>query len=288
MLEERLLRRLSSLHYAVRHSVTGRVGGKHSSRRKGLSQDFSEHRAYLQGDDYRYIDWNLYGRLDRLYVKVFSREEDYPVYVLLDLSRSMGVGQKLRFAQQLAAALGYVALKDQNRLGVYPFSKQLGLEQSWPPRSGWKQTLALFEYLQTLELERDTDFNRALSQFAKLNVHRGLVVVLSDMFGQDGYERGLVALRSAGFSVTVLQLLAESDQAPRLSNEVWLTSAERGSQRRRLGGPQAVQGYVAAVGRYVERLRAFCQRHEIEQLSLSTALPLEQVILERLRGGILR
>lgn len=281
------MQQLNPLHYVVRRTVMGRVGGTHVSRRKGLSLDFAEHRDYQPGDDYRYIDWNLYGRLDRLFVKVFSREEDYPVYLLLDLSRSMGVGSKLSRAQELAAALGYIALKDQNRLGVYPFNQGLDLDQAWHPRSGWKQTLALFEYLQSLKLHRDTDLNYSLSQFAHLTLNRGLVLVFSDMFSENGYEEGLIALRSAGFAVMIFQVLATQDIDPRLAHEVWLTSAERGSQHRRLGGPEAVGMYLRAVTQYASRLQEFCQHHEIGYLRLPTRLSLEETI-QQLRGAVLR
>lgn len=288
MLDERLLQQLNSLHFMVRHNVIGRVGGRHLSKRKGLSLDFAEHRSYLPGDDYRYIDWNLYGRLDRLFVKVFSREEDYPVYVLLDLSKSMGIGNKLRRAQELAAVLGYVALKDHNRFGVYPFARQLELDGAWHARSGWKHTLSCFCHLQRLGLMGETDFNHALGQFAHSGLARGQVIILSDMFCEGGYQEGLMALRKAGYAVLVFQLLAQQDVAPRLDYEVWLTSSERGPGRRRLGGPEAVQAYVRAVAGYCAQLQEFCHLHEVGHLKLVTQMPLEQMVLEQLRGRVLR
>jgi len=288
MLDERLLQQLNTLHFMVRHNVIGRVGGRHLSKRKGLSLDFAEHRSYLPGDDYRYIDWNLYGRLDRLFVKVFSREEDYPVYVLFDLSKSMGIGNKLQRAQELAAVLGYVALKDHNRFGVYPFSQRLEVECAWLARSGWKHTLPFFDYVRQLKLAGETDFNHALNQFAHSGLARGQVIILSDMFCEAGYEEGLVALRTAGFAVLVFQLMAQQDVAPRLDYEVWLTSSERGPARRRLGGPEAVQSYLRSVTRYCTQLQEFCHHHEVGHLRLLTQLPLEQVVLEQLRGRVLR
>jgi len=287
MLDERLLKQISSLHYLPRHAVLGQVGGKQLSKRKGLSLDFAEHRNYLAGDDYRYIDWNLYGRLDRLFVKVFVREEDYPVYLLVDLSQSMRVGNKLPYACRLAGALGYIALKDQNRLGVYPFSSKLNVERAWYPRAGWQQTLALFEFLQALAVTETTDFNHALSQFASLNLNRGLVLIFSDMFSEQGYQEGLIALRSARFSVGVLHLLAESDLDPQLPHEVWLTSAERGPSRRRLSGPESVRAYVRALQQYIAQLQAFCHHYEIGYLQLPATLSLERALLERLRGRVL-
>lgn len=287
MLEERLLKQISALHFLPRQAVLGRVGGKQLSKRKGLSLEFAEHRNYLAGDDYRYIDWNLYGRLDRLFVKVFSREEDYPVYLLVDRSKSMRIGGKLQYACKLAGALGYIALKDQNRLGVYPFSSKLEVEQAWYPRSGWQQTLSMFGFLQTLEEGEATDLNHALSQFASLNLNRGLVLIFSDMFSEQGYQEGLIAVRSARFSVGVLHVLAEPDLNPQLQHEVWLTCAERGPARRHLSGPESVRAYGRALARYIEQLQAFCHHHEIGYLQLPTTLPLERAILERLRGRVL-
>ncbi len=287
MLNEGMLRQLNPLHYVVREAALGRVGGRQLSRRKGLSMDFAEHRNYLAGDDYRYIDWNLYGRLDRLYVKVFSREEDYPVYLLFDQSKSMRIGNKMKRAAEVSAALGYIALKDQNRLGVYPFSKGIDVENAWYPRSGFRQTLTFFGYLQNLAPQADTDFNHSLTQFAHLRLNRGLVVVLSDMFSEDGYEEGLIALRSSGYTVVVMQMLAQQDTDPELLQEVWLTSIEQGPSRRRLNGPESVDIYLQAVSDYNEKLQEFCHHHEIGYMRLPVTMPLEQVVFEQLRGRLL-
>ncbi len=288
MLSEGLLQRLNGLHYVVRHAVVGRVGGQQTSKRTGLSLDFAEHRNYLSGDDYRYIDWNLYGRLDRLFVKVFSREEDYPVYVLLDASRSMQVGDKFARARELAAALGYVALKDQNRFGVYPFGAGLELDGAWRARSGWKQTLGLFQYLAGLAPDGATDLNHALTQFAHLGVHRGLVLLVSDMFCPEGYDEGLIALRSAGFAVIVLHVLAKEDIDPPIENEVWLTPAEPDRGGKRLSAPEARAGYLSALDDYLTRLQEFSHHHEIGYVRLPLSYTLEETVLERLRGRVLR
>lgn len=287
MLDQGLLRQLNPLHYVVKEAALGRVGGRQLSKRKGLSLDFAEHRNYLPGDDYRYIDWNLYGRLDRLFVKVFSREEDYPVYLLVDLSKSMRIGNKLQRAGEVAGALGYIALKDQNRLGVYPFSKGIDIDNAWYPRSGFQQTLTFFEYLDNLKPQTETDFNHSMTQFAHLRFNRGLVVVLSDMFSEQGYEEGLIALRSGGYSVVVMQLLAEEDINPELLQEVWLTSIEQGPSRRRLNGPESVDIYLQAVRDYNDKLQEFCHHHEIGHLRLPVTMPLEQVVFEQLRGRVL-
>lgn len=116
--DESFWKRLSALRLFVfvRRRTEGHAG-LWTTRRVGMSLEFAEYREYHPGDDFRYVDWNLFGRLDRLFVKVFHREEDVPIYVLLDTSRSMAIGDKLEYAVELAGAIAYLGLKEMNRVG---------------------------------------------------------------------------------------------------------------------------------------------------------------------------
>ena len=116
---------------------------------------------------------------------------------------------------------------------------------------------------------------------------QGMVLVISDMFSEQGYEEGLIALRSAGYDVLVFQVLARRDVDPRIAEESWLTSTERGPYRRRLSGPESISGYLDAVREYNLKLQEFCYHYEIGYLSLPETLPLEQVVFEQLRGRLL-
>jgi len=157
------LRRLEYLALVSRRLHRGEARGSHGTPRRGSSSvDFADYRAYQPGDDFRSIDWNIYGRLDRLLVKLFAEEEDLSVHLLLDTSRSMAYGspRKVDWARRLAAALGYIGLASLDRVGAALFST--GMKGSLPPRRGRAQVFHLFEYLGRAEAAGGTDLARSL------------------------------------------------------------------------------------------------------------------------------
>ncbi len=277
--DESFWKRLSALQLLVQRRAEGQAG-PWTTRRAGISLEFAEYREYYPGDDFRYVDWNLYGRLDRLFVKVFHREENIPVYVLIDTSRSMSVGDKLSYATELAGALSYIALKDMNRVGVFAFAR--ALIHGVPARSGLTHIQKILSFLDNLEPRDQTSLSAALEEFSKLPLRRGVVVLLSDMLDPAGCERGLLHLLVKRHEIALVQILAPEDLNPPWQHEARLVDSEGLGEFSVSRG--AVRGYRRKLLQYEEQLEAFCRTHQIRYKVLVSAQPLERALFEDLRG----
>ena len=285
LLEEEFLRRLERLRLIAKARTRGRPGGSHYSPKAGMSLEFTDYKRYSPGDDFRYVDWKAYGRLDRLLIKVFTREEDLPLYLLVDKSRSMEIGGKFCYGLKLAAALGYLGLKELDRVGAYPFADHVA--GGLPPRSGPKQIFRLFRYLEELRPGGETDLDGALEGFAARRHEAGLAILISDMLTPSGYERGLAHLLYSRFEAVVLQLLAAEDLEPRPQGAVRLEDAEGRGRLELEMGERAVRLYQQRLGEYLARLEEFCLAHEIEYFRIPVTVPLEVAIFEMLGEGAL-
>ncbi|MCS6935995.1 MAG: DUF58 domain-containing protein [Candidatus Bipolaricaulota bacterium] len=279
LLDEEFLRRLLHLQLLVKRHFHG-YAGAHKTARAGMSLEFAEYREYYPGDDLRYVDWNLYGRLDRLFVKVFHREEEIPIYLLIDTSRSMALGEKLSYAARLAAALAYIGLKELNRVGVFPFARDLA--RGIAPHAGSSQLHKIFRLLTSLQAQGETALNDALERFAKLPLENGLAILLSDMLDEHGYQLGLSHLLYKRFEIVIVQVLAPEDIMPRIASEARLIDSE--SARAFSVGRDAVHRYRERLAAYEQELDEFCRARRIRRVLVSTERPLERVLLEDLRG----
>ena len=287
LLDEAFLKKLANLKFITRRHFVGQLGGW-TSPRAGVSLEFAEYREYHTVDDFRYVDWNLYGRLNKLFVKVFAREEDIPIYVVLDTSDSMSLGQpsKLDYATRLAAALCYLGIKDLNRVGIFPFSRSLAAGVA--PRGGSPQLHAAFNFLRQATSGGETSINGALESFAKLRIESGLVLLVSDMLSEAGYHEGLSHLLYKGHEIAVLQVLSAEDLAPQIVGESRLLDSELTNDRGLQVSSSAVRAYKEEIHKYVAELKEFCQSHRIEHALISTTTPLEQLIFQDLRGVLFR
>jgi len=284
LLEEEFLRRLERLRLIVKRA-RGRPGGSHHSPKAGMSLEFTDYKRYSPGDDFRYVDWKAYGRLDRLLIKVFTREEDLPLYLLVDRSSSMEIGGKFDYGLRLAAALGYLGLKELDRVGAYPFADRVA--GGLPPRSGPNQLFRLFRYLEELRPGGETDLDGALEGFAAQRHEAGLAILISDMLTPSGYEHGLEHLQYSRFAVVVLQVLAAEDLEPRPQGAIRLEDAEGRGRLELEMGERAIRLYQRRLGEYLARLEEFCLAHEIGYFRIPVTLPLEAAIFEMLGEGAL-
>src|SRR5215475_1596373 len=187
------LKKLERLRLIAKRLSWANAKGEHPSSRRGFSLEFSDYRRYQQGDDLRYVDWNIYRRLDRLLLKVFTADEEMNVYLLVDTSRSMAEGTppKIDYAKKVAAALGYIGLKNLDKVGGAGFSEDVTAPLSLG--RGKKQILSLFSFLSALHGGGETGFNASMRSFTRLFPRPGLVVLLSDLFDPRGWRAGLEA-----------------------------------------------------------------------------------------------
>jgi uncharacterized protein (DUF58 family) len=211
LLTPELLAQLERLELVSRKIFRGRIKGERRSLRKGQSVEFADFRCYVPGDDLRFVDWNTYARLDRLFLKLFLEEEDLHFYALLDASESMNFGTptKLEFAKRLAAALGFIGLIRSDRVKIETFGQPAS--QPGPSLRGRQSVWRLLDYLAAIEPMETTSLSTGIKNFCMRNSGRGIVVVLSDMMDKNGYEEGLRYLMAHRMDPYIVQVLAEEE-----------------------------------------------------------------------------
>ncbi len=288
-IDEAFLQRLANLRFIVKGRRHGRLSGVHASPRAGVSLEFSDYRAYAPGDDFRYIDWNIYGRLDRVLVKTFVHETDLPIYLLVDFSASMQVGtpSKAQYAAQFAAGMAYLGLKETDRVGVYPFNDHL--IQGLPPRHGMGQMGKIVRLLREAEPGGRTSISQAITDFLAQTRESGVVFIISDFLGSDEYEEGLAKLSHRGDEVTAIQVLDPSDASPPMVGTTRIVDVESSQRLTLTIGHRTKEEYERRFRAYQAQLKAFMLARRINHFQVTTDRSMERFIHEDLRiGGVLR
>ncbi len=282
------LAQLERLSLASRRAFRGRVKGERRSPRKGQSVEFSDYRPYGIGDDLRYVDWNIYGRLDRLHVKLFVDEEDLCLHLLVDGSKSMDFGRptKLRYAARLAAAVGFVGLVNHERVGVGVLREKVS--EGWPPTRGRNQFVALVDFLATLRAGGSTSLNQGLANYAMRAREPGLALLISDLLDPAGFESGVRTLLERRFEVHIVHVLAAEEVHPTLAGDLRLQDSESGEIREITADGEALKGYRERLGHFLERVEAFCRAQEIGYRRVTSEIPVEEFVLSHLRGLVLQ
>ena len=282
--------RFDRLSFVTRRAARAGLGGEHRSRRRAPSTDFVDYRPYSTGDDFRRIDWNVYGRLGTLQVKVTEGRERLSVVLVLDCSSSMAYGQpdKLEFAAQLVAALGYIGMvrSDSVRIacltdaptpaGFGPFGRRARL-----PR--------LVADLSRIAPAGLVDLNSGLSGCLGASPEQPLVIVVSDLLALPGIARGLEALQAAQADVVVLHVVSPQEMDPRLSGEVELVDAETNEVLEIGVSLETLSAYRARFAAWLADRQAECSRRGIRYVRVVSHRPLASLVLDDLRrGGVVR
>lgn len=285
LLDGDFLRKLEALSIAARRAFPGTFKGEKRSPHRGSSVEFADFRNYAPGDDFRHIDWNVYGRLEKLFLKLFVEEEDLHVYLLLDVSKSMGFGdpKKIDFVRRLAAAVGYIALTNLERVGAAAFSDRL--RSIFPPTRGRHEVHRLFDFLRSVEVEGETNFEVSLRQWTIRRPRPGVAFVISDFFDTHGFEPGLLALLTRRFDVNVIHVVDDFELNPDVRGDLRLVDVETGDVREITVSSRMLSEYQRSVAAFGERLRGFCRRHGIGYVRTSTSAPFEDVVLREFRRG---
>jgi uncharacterized protein (DUF58 family) len=287
LLSPDFLVQLERVSLQSRRAFRGRARGERRSPRKGMSVEFSDYRPYGHGDDLRYVDWNIYGRLDRLYLKLFVDEEDLCLNLFVDASASMGFGEpsKLDFATRLAAALGFVGLVNLERVGVAVIRDSI--MEGFGPGRGRNQILPLMDFLGRLHARGRTALGDALAAHALRSRDPGLAVVLSDLLDPAGCERGLRALLERRFDVHVIHVLSPEEMNPGVGGDLRLTDAETGESHDLTLDAEALRTYRQRLRGFLERAETFCRAREISYARVVTDAPVEEVVMGQLKGLLL-
>src|SRR6516162_7541605 len=209
LLDPAFLTRLEQLELVSRKIFLGRMKGERRSKRKGQSVEFADYRNYVVGDDLRFLDWNLYARLEKLFLRLFMEEEDLHFYILLDNSLSMDFGSptKLHYAKQVAAALGFIGLVNLDRVVIEAFNERL--TQTMPAARGRRSLWRLLDFLGKIEAAGPSDLSRSLRSFSLKCSGKGIVVVLSDFMDKGGYEEAIRYLIARQLDVYIIQISSQ-------------------------------------------------------------------------------
>lgn len=289
LLDPEFLARLEQLELVSRKIFMGRMKGERRSKKKGQSVEFADYRNYVVGDDLRFLDWNLYARLDRLFIRLFMEEEDLHFYILIDNSLSMDFGTptKLHYAKQVAAALGFIGLVNMDRVVIEAFNDNL--TQSLPAQRGRRSTWRLMDFLKKLEPAGPSDLKRALKTFSLKCSGKGIVVLLSDMMDKGGYEDALRYLVARQMDVYVIQILAQEEIEPEIVGDLKLVDIEDDDVAEITVSGPLLKRYKQNLAAYRAGLHEFCSRRGVSYLFTSNQVPFDRLVLSYLRQrGLVR
>lgn len=289
LLGTEFLRRLESLELVSKKMLAGRMKGDRLSKRKGRGSEFADFRPYTVGDDLRFLDWNLYGRLDRLFLRLFLEEEDLHVHLVVDVSRSMEAGEpsKLRYAKQVAASLGFVGLVNMDRVAVHTVGG--ATTKSSPIYRGRPSLWRMLKFLDDLQPDGVGDFNKGLRSFAQRATGRGVAIILSDFLDKDGYEDGLRYLTARSLDLYAINILAAEEIEPPYAGDLKLTDIEDGDEAEVTVSAPLLERYKATLNAFRTGLSQFCTRRGINCLLTSNQVPFEKLVLGYLRSrGLVR
>ncbi len=299
------LKRISRLSLRARHVVDGFLSGQHQSRHFGNSIEFRQHRQYVPGDDPRSVDWKVWAKQDRLYVKQYEMDTNLRLALLVDVSQSMAFGStamtKFEYACTLAASLGYLAIRQQDAVGCLLFDRDMKIQLPAKTKQSYLHTIThLMEKEEAIlrnrvhqqnNLQRG-DLQSLLQDFQKAEVHlqealrraaeslpaRGLVVIVSDFLtNRDGLFSGLRYLRGRGHDVLVLHVLDDMELDFTLRGATRFDGLELPLQIR--CDPRVLrQGYLHALHAYLEEMKVGCTKNQCDYQLFRTSRPLDAAL----------
>ena len=283
LLSAELLAKLEKLELVSRKIFRGRMKGERRSPRKGQSVEFADFRNYAPGDDLRFVDWNTYARLEKLFLKMFMEEEDLHFYAVIDASLSMGFGEptKLHYAVQLAAALGFVGLVRGDRVKIETLGQPA--TQPTPAFRGRRSLWRMLQHLDEIKPGSDVPLATGIKNFCIRNSGRGIVVLISDLMDKQGYETALKYLISRNMDVYVVQILCREELDPDVKGDVRLIDCEDNDAAELTVTPVLLAKYKRTVAAFVDNARQFCNRRGMVYL-----LARNDVSVDDLVGGYLR
>ncbi len=283
LLDPEFLHKLENLELVSKKIFVGRMKGERKSKRRGSSVEFADHRTNTPGDDLRHIDWNVYGRLDKLFLKLFMEEEDLHFYTMLDTSLSMDFGEptKLHYGKQVAAALSFIGLVNHDRVLMDTFSS--GLDRGMPSVRGRSQMHRVVGYLDQLEAGGTSDLTAAAKAFAIRHSGKGVVVVISDFLDKRGYQDALRYLLARNLDIYVIHVLSQEEVEPELAGDLKLVDAEDDDFAEITISAPLLRKYKATLNAFVGGLKQWCTQRGITYIFTTNHNPFDKLILNYLR-----
>ena len=289
LLPPELLAQLERLELVSRKIFRGRLKGERRSRRKGQSVEFADFRNYVAGDDLRFIDWNMYARLDRLFLKMYLEEEDLHFFALIDASTSMDFGDptKLQYAKQLAAALGFIGLCRADRVRLETLGQSL--KSPSPVLRGRHSVWRMTEYLQQIQPGENISLADGVRNFCLRNTGKGILVLITDLMDKQGYESALRYLLAQNLDIYLIHVLSPAEVDPDIVGDLRLVDSEDGDIAEITVSRPLLDRYRKTLSAFIEDAREFCNRRGISYLLANTSVPVQALVTNYLRQrGLVR
>jgi uncharacterized protein (DUF58 family) len=289
LLGPELLAQLERLELVSRKVFRGRMKGERKSKRKGQSVEFADFRNYVAGDDLRFIDWNTYARLDRLFLKMFLEEEDLHFYALIDASPSMEFGDptKLHYAKQLAAALGFIGLCRADRVRIESVGQPAA--QRAPVLRGRGSLWRMIEHLNSIEPGEKVSLAQGVKNFCLRNSGKGIVVLISDLMDKQGYQEALRYLLAQQMDAYIIQVLSQEELDPPIKGDLRLVDREDDDVAEITVSAPLIARYKKTLSAFIDGARDYCGRRGMTYLLANNQLPVEQLVGSYLRQrGLVR
>ena len=289
LLSPAILAQLERMELVSRKIFKGRMKGERRSKRKGQSVEFADFRNYVPGDDLRFIDWNTYARLDRLFLKLFLEEEDLHFYALIDASESMNFGTptKLHYAKQLAASLGFVGLIRADRVKIE--SLATSHRNPGPVLRGRRSLWRMMEYLEGITHGESISLADGVKNFCMRNHGKGILVLITDLMDKSGYEPALRYLLAQQMDVYVIQVLSQEEVEPDIKGDLRLVDCEDADVAEITVSRPLLDRYQRTLAAFVDGAREFCTRRGMNYLMANTNVPVETLVGNYLRKrGLVR
>jgi uncharacterized protein (DUF58 family) len=281
------LKKLEMLRLLSRKIIKGSLKGERRSAKKGRSVEFADYRDYIFGDEIRTIDWNVYGRLDKLFVKLFVEEEELILYMVIDRSLSMGYGvpDKLEIAKKIAASLSYIALSDFDRVSFAIIDEDLACYNA--PIRGKQQIFRIFDLLNSISPTGKTSLNNSVMSFISRKLKPGMVVIVSDFLDESDFFRALKFLALQKHDVFLIQVLDDFEINPNIGGDIKLVDVETGENKEVTVTDRLLEMYIEAIKKHCQKVQDFSHSIGAGYILAPTGIPFEDLVLEYLRKGAL-
>jgi uncharacterized protein (DUF58 family) len=283
LLDPVFMSRLDRLDILSRKILQGKLQGERRSKRRGQSVEFADHRPYVAGDDLRFADWNVYGRLEQLFLKLFLEEQDLTVHIVADASASMSFGEpsKELFIKKLTAALGYVSLVNNNRVTISFIADDVTVQLANMRGRNYLDKMA--DCLLTTDCDGLSNFDNSCRQLAAGRIGSGVMVVLSDFLFKEGYDSGLRRLIGRQYDLYAIQVLCPQELSPDLSGELKLIDIEDADAAEITVSAALSKYYKRNLTAYCNELKDFCTRRGAVYVLANSADSVESLVLNYLR-----
>ena len=283
LLDPVFMSRLDTLDVLSRKILQGKLQGERRSKRRGQSVEFADHRPYVAGDDLRFVDWNVYGRLEQLFLKLYLEEQDLTVHIVADASASMSFGEpsKELFIKKLTAALGYVSLVNNNRVTISFIADGVTVQLANMRGRNYLNNMA--ECLLTTDCDGPSNFDDACRQLAAGRIGSGVMVVLSDFLFKEGYDSGLRRLIGRQYDLYAIQVLCPQELSPDLSGELKLIDIEDADAAEITVSAALSKYYKRNLTAYCNELKDFCTSRGAVYVLANSADSVESLVLNYLR-----